>query len=149
MLVDLVPDEKRDDLKEVYLGRGYGMGSGKMARKLKKPTVWKTNDKTGYTYDAAGPEAQAIIDKFDRGVPYVKALMRRCQRAGEEKGYIRGIDGRRIRFEIDENNQIKHAHKGLNKLIQYAAARQTKLALIALDREGYPLQLTVHDEFDY
>jgi DNA polymerase I-like protein with 3'-5' exonuclease and polymerase domains len=149
MLVDLVPDEKRDDLKEVYLGRGYGMGGGKMAKKLKKPTVWKTNSRTGYEYEAAGPEAQAIIDKFDRAVPYVKALMRLCQRAGEDKKYIRGVDGRRIHFELDENGQIKHAHKGLNKLIQYAAAWQTKKALVALDAEGYPLQMTVHDEFDY
>jgi len=149
MLVDLVPDEKRDDLKEIYLGRGYGMGGGKMAKKLKKPTVMKVNDRTGYEYEAAGPEAQAIIDKFDRGVPYVKALMRKCQRAGEDKKYIRGIDGRRIHFELDSNGAIMQSHKALNKLIQYAAARQTKLALIALDREGYPLQLTVHDEFDY
>lgn len=156
MLVDLVKSPKdddlkklRDDLKEVYLGRCYGMGGGKMAKKLKLPTIWKTNDRTGYEYEAAGPEAQAIIDRFDRAVPYVRALARLCTKAGQEKKYIRGIDDRRIHFEIDENGNIREEHKGLNKLIQYAAAWQTKKALVALDREGFPLQLTVHDEFGY
>jgi DNA polymerase I-like protein with 3'-5' exonuclease and polymerase domains len=155
MLVDLVKSEKdtdlkklRDDLKEVYLGRCYGMGGGKMAKKLKLPTVEKMNDRTGKPYDAAGPEAQAIIDRFDKAVPYVRALARMCTRAGKEKKYIRGYDGRRIHFELDANGEIMEEHKGLNKLIQYGAAWQTKTALVALDQEGFPLQLTVHDEFD-
>ena len=33
------------------------------------------------------------------------------------------------------------------KLIQGSAAHQTKMALVALDAENFPLQLTVHDEF--
>ena len=156
MLVDLVKSEKdidlkqlRDDLKEVYLGRCYGMGGGKLAKKLRLPTVWKTNDRTGYTYEAAGPEAQDKIDRFDRGIPYVKALARLCTKSAQAKGYILGIDNRRVRFEMMEDGKLKDEHKALNKLIQYAAAWQTKKALIQLDAEGFPLQLTVHDEFDY
>jgi len=30
-----------------------------------------------------------------------------------------------------------------------SAAHQTKTALVRLDAEGFPLQLTVHDEFGY
>jgi DNA polymerase I-like protein with 3'-5' exonuclease and polymerase domains len=156
MLVELVKSAKdtdlkklRDDLKEVYLGRCYGMGGGKLAEKLRLPTVMKTNDRTGYVYKAAGEEAQAIIDRFDRGVPYVKALARRCTSAAQSKGYILGVDGRHIRFELMPDGQLKDEHKALNKLIQYAAAWQTKMALVQLDDEGFPLQLTVHDEFDY
>lgn len=156
MLVDLVRSEKdtdlkklRDELKEVYLGRCYGMGGGKLAKKLRLPTVWKTNARTGYVFEAAGEEAQAIIDRFDRGVPYVKSLARLCAKSAQSKGYILGVDGRRIRFEIKDDGTLKDEHKGLNKLIQYAAAFQTKKALVALDAEGYPLQLTVHDEFAY
>lgn len=156
MLVELVKSAKdtdlgklRDDLKEVYLGRCYGMGGGKLAKKLKLPTVWKTNDRTGYTYEAAGEEAQAIIDRFDRGVPYVKALARACTKSAQSKGYILGIDNRRVRFELMNDGKLKDEHKALNKLIQYAAAWQTKKALIQLDAEGFPIQLTVHDEFDY
>jgi DNA polymerase I-like protein with 3'-5' exonuclease and polymerase domains len=154
MLVDLVKSEKdtdlkklRDSLKEIYLGRCYGMGGGKLARKLKLPTIIK--DGTYGEYEAAGPEAQAIIDRFDAGVPYVKALTRLCQKAAKSKGYILGIDGRRIRFELMPDGSLKDDHKGLNKLIQFAAAFQTKKALIALDAAGYPLQITVHDEFGH
>jgi DNA polymerase I-like protein with 3'-5' exonuclease and polymerase domains len=139
----------RDDLKEVYLGRCYGMGGGKLAKKIKLPTVWKTDDRNGRTYEAAGPEAQEIINRFDRGVPYVKALARLCTRSAKDKKYIIALGNRRVRFELDEDGQIKDEHKALNKLIQGSAAHQTKTALVNLDREGFPLQLTVHDEFGY
>lgn len=139
----------RDEMKEIYLGRSYGMGGGKLAKKLKLPTVWKTNERTGFTYEAAGSEAQSIIDRFDRGVPYVKALARLCSKSARAKQYIITLGNRRVRFELDENGQIKEEHKAISKLIQGGAAHQTKLALVALDAAGYPLQLTVHDEFDY
>ena len=54
-----------------------------------------------------------------------------------------------MRFELDENCQIKDEHKALNKLIQGSGAHQTKKAMVDLDQEGFPLQLTVHDEFGY
>jgi DNA polymerase I-like protein with 3'-5' exonuclease and polymerase domains len=139
----------RDELKEVYLGRCYGMGGGKLAKKLRLPTVWRTNERTGYTYEAAGPEAQEKIDRFDRGVPYVRALARLCTKSAQAKRYIIALGNRRVRFELDENNEIKDEHKALNKLIQGSGAHQTKKALVDLDQEGFPLQLTVHDEFGY
>ena len=105
-------------LKEVYLGRCYGMGGGKLAKKLKLPTLWKTNDRTGHTYEAAGEEAQAIINRFDQGVPYVKALARACTKSAQSKGYILGIDNRRVRFELMNDGKLKDEHKALNKLIR-------------------------------
>jgi DNA polymerase I-like protein with 3'-5' exonuclease and polymerase domains len=141
----------RDDLKEVYLGRCYGMGGGKLAKKLKFPTVMKTFMKNGreVPFEAAGPEAQDKIDRFDRGVPYVKALARMCTKSAMTKKYIIALGNRRVRFELDENGEIRDEHKALNKLIQGSAAHQTKKALVALDAAGFPLQLTVHDEFGY
>ena len=139
----------RDDLKEVYLARCYGMGGGKIARKLKLPTVWKTNERSGYTYEAAGPEAQSKIDRFDRGVPYVKALARLCSKSAKSKGYIIALGNRRVRFELSENGEIQDEHKAISKLIQGSAAHQTKKALAELDAAGFPLQITVHDEFGY
>src|SRR5262249_945542 len=59
------------------------------------------------------------------------------------------LGNRRVRFELDENGDIKDEHKALNKLIQGSAAHQTKKAVVALDAEDFPLQLTVHDEFGY
>ena len=139
----------RDDLKEVYLGKCYGMGGGKLAKKLKLSTVWTTNERTGLTYEAAGPEAKAIIDRFNRGVPYVKDLAKLCTRRAQEKKYIVAFGNRRVRFEIDENGEIRDEHKAISKLIQGSAAHQTKKALVDLDAAGFPLQLTVHDEFGY
>jgi DNA polymerase I-like protein with 3'-5' exonuclease and polymerase domains len=139
----------RDDLKEVYLGRCYGMGGGKLAKKLKLSTIWKENERTGYRYEAAGPEAQAIIDRFDRGVPYIKALARMCTARAKEKKYIVTLGDRRVRFELDENGEIRDEHKALNKLIQGGGGHQTKKALVDLDEAGFPLQITVHDEFGY
>jgi DNA polymerase I-like protein with 3'-5' exonuclease and polymerase domains len=139
----------RDDVKELYLGRCYGMGGGKLAKKLKLPTEWRTNKFDGRVYEAAGPEAQKILDRFDRGVPYVRALARLCTKSARAKKYIIAIDGRRCRFELDDSGNIVDEHKALNKLIQGSAAGQTKEALIALDDEGFPLDLTVHDEFGF
>lgn len=138
-----------DETKELYLARCYGMGGGKTAKKLKLPTVQKTNTRTGVTYEAAGPEAQAILDRFDHGVPYVRALARMCTKAARAKGFIVAIDGRRCRFEINGNGEIQDEHKALSKLIQGSAAGQTKLALVALDAANFPLDLTVHDEFGF
>lgn len=146
---DLDLKQLRDDLKETYLGRCYGMGGGKIAKKLRLPTVWKTNERTGFTYEAAGPEAQGKIDRFDRGVPYVKALARLCTKSAKAKGYIIALGDRRVRFELDENGQIRDEHKAISKLVQGSAAHQTKKALADLDAAGFPLQITVHDEFGY
>ena len=141
----------RDDLKEVYLGRCYGMGGGKLAKKLKLPTAWKTNPNfnNGQPYEVAGPEAQEKINRFDLGVPYVKALARMCTKSAKAKKYIIALGNRRVRFELDENGEIKDEHKALNKLIQGSGAHQTKKALVDLDAAGFPLQITVHDEFGY
>jgi DNA polymerase I-like protein with 3'-5' exonuclease and polymerase domains len=146
---DLDLKQLRDDLKEVYLARCYGQGGGKTARKLKLPTVWKTNERTGFVYEAAGPEAQGKIDRFDRAVPYVKALARLCTKSAKAKQYIIALGNRRVRFELDENGEIRDEYKALNKLIQGSAAHQTKKALAELDAAGFPLQITVHDEFGY
>ena len=117
----------RDDLKETYLGKCYGMGGGKLSKKLRLPTVWKTNDRTGFTYEAAGPEAQAIIDRFDRGVPYVKALARLCTKSAKAKKYIIALGDRRVRFELDEHGEIRDEHKALNKLIQGCLPASTRV----------------------
>lgn len=129
---DLDLKQLRDDLKEVYLGRCYGMGGGKLAEKLKLPTVWKTRTDNGVTYKAAGPEAQSKIDRFDKAVPYVRALARMCTKSAQQKHYIIALGNRRVRFELDENGNIKDEHKALNKLIQGCLPASTRV----LTRQG-------------
>ena len=141
-------DDRYDDIKPIYLGKCYGMGGGKLAKSLKLPTVPKYSPQFG-DYEGAGPEAQKLIDQFDRGVPYVKALARMCAKQAMAKKYLTVLGGRRIHCKVNEDGTIEDEHKMLNALIQNSAAHQTKTALVALDEASYPLQLTVHDEFDY
>lgn len=141
-------DDRYDDIKPIYLGKCYGMGGGKLAKSLNLPTVVKHSPQYG-DYDGAGPEAQALIDQFDRGVPYVKALARLCAKQAVAKKYLTVLGGRRIRCRLDADGNVEDEHKQLNELVQNSAAHQTKTALVALDEANYPLQLTVHDEFDY
>ena len=141
-------DDRYDDIKPIYLGKCYGMGGGKLAKSLKLPTVLKHSPQFG-DYEGAGPEAQKLIDQFDRGVPYVKALARLCAKRVVAQKYLTVLGGRRIHCKIDEDGNVEDEHKQLNELVQNSAAHQTKTALVALDEADYPLQLTVHDEFDY
>jgi len=168
----------RGNAKIIFLGKCYGMGGGKLCRSLGLPTVWQVPDTTTggpwvwwprdsaegqalialgrRALERAGPEGQQILDDFDRGVPYVKGLMRATQHAAEARGYIRTALGRRCRFPVNpartylDRHQPMYAwgHKALNRLIQGTSADQTKLAMVLADAEGIPLQLQVHDELD-
>lgn len=149
----------------------YGMGGGKLSRSLGLPTVWVVRDPyaprwTTYPVDSelgkalqknagarpfemAGPEGQVILNKFDRGVPYVKQLAKMVQNRAYKKGFITTLLGRRRRFPIHpETGKLWDGHKALNNLIQGGAADQTKLAMVLADEAGVRLQLQVHDELD-
>lgn len=138
----------RKQAKQVFLGLCYGMGGGKLAVQLGLPTEIRRN-KHGVEYVGAGPEAQAVLDQFDRRVPFVRALSRLCMQKVERVGYIVLIDGRRCRFPRDGQGNYDWVYKALNRLIQGSAAVQTKYALIALDAERLDPRLTVHDEFNF
>ena len=136
----------RSPAKIVYLGRSYGMGGGKMCGQLGLPTIRKQGWKG--EYEAAGPEGQKIINKFDDSIPFVKLLANRCEKLAESRGYIITLSGRRCRFPRDKEGKVEWAYKALNRLIQGSAADQTKYAIVAADKAGFKLQVPVHDELD-
>lgn len=138
---------KRKDAKELYLGLCYGMGGGKLAKKLGLSTVWKETAE-GRKYEAAGPEAQALLDQFNQRAPFVRKLAWRCEETARERGWITTVLGRRCRFPAKANGEFDWTHKALNRLIQGSSADQTKRAMVEIDRAGLPLQLQVHDEID-
>lgn len=160
----------RGNAKEIFLGRCYGMGGGKLCTRLGLPTVWVVRDPeasrwTVYPVDSpegkalrrdgarpfemAGPEGQAILTKFDEGVPYIKALAKMVQKKAQRRGYVLTLLGRRCRFPIHpETGKLEYAHTGLNRLIQGSSADQTKLAMVIADDAGIRMQLQVHDELD-
>lgn len=156
---------ERSNAKIIFLGLSYGMGGAKLCRSLGYPTIMAVYDKEsgkvvdatselgkviaangGRIYEAAGAEGQALLDKFDESVPFVKALNKICQKAATSKGYIRTDAGRKCRFPKDAAGNVDFTHKALNRLIQGSSADQTKTVMIELDNQGYFMTLQVHDE---
>ncbi|MDB5177557.1 MAG: hypothetical protein JWN75_1225 [Candidatus Saccharibacteria bacterium] len=136
----------RSKTKEIYLGRCYGMGDPKMARKMGLPTVIGENWR-GEAVEMAGEEAKKLIDAFDAGVPYAREMAQALQFLAEQRGYIRTSSGRKCRFpEVD--GRFDWCHKSLNRLIQGSSGDETKTAVVQLDEAGYYIQLQVHDEID-
>ena len=137
--------DRRGECKQIFLGLCYGMGSGKLAKSCGLPAEVKRRQ-DGSTYLVAGPEGVALLDRFDRAVPFVRGMARLAEKEAKRKGYIRTLLGRRCRFPIGDDDQIEWAHKALNRLIQGSAADQTKKAMVDLDEAGHDVQLQVHDE---
>ena len=160
----------RRPAKDMYLGRCYGMGADKLARKLNRTKE----------------EAAQILQVFDEKVPFVKEIADACMEAANSRGYIKTLLGRRRHFNLWEpfdaykrNRDFKNGvpgaapcvplreeearqkypgvqlrrsntHKALNALIQGSSADMTKAALIKIRREGNVIPyMQVHDEIDF
>lgn len=139
---------KRKDAKEIYLGLTYGMGGAKLCRKLGLATKWIDTKRRG-KIEVAGDEGQALLDRFDGKVPFLKLLAKRLAQDAERRGWILTEGGRKCHFpEKPGGGGYDWTHKALNRLIQGVSGDQTKTALVHLDQEGYYIQLQVHDEID-
>ena len=135
---------KRSECKVVYLGLCYSMGGAKLCHSLGLPTeIKKVNERL---MEVAGPEGREIIKQIDLGAPFVRQLSKRTEEVSSERGFIRTLANRRCRFPMDNLGNYDWTHKALNRLIQGSAADQTKMAMVACDRAGVPLQIQVHDE---
>jgi DNA polymerase I-like protein with 3'-5' exonuclease and polymerase domains len=155
----------RKEAKIVYLGIMYGEGGYKLCVDLGYPTAvkvtykgkWYAEDspegqealgKGGRRVQAAGPQGQAVLDRFDDNAPFVRKLSKACSSVAEQRGYIRTILGRRCRFPKDEGGNFDWTYKALNRLIQGSSGDQCKAAMVEVDRAGHHLALQVHDELD-
>lgn len=164
----------RKDAKTVGLGLDYRMGSLKLANSLKLPTRWLVEvgvgrDKQQYYFptrkealefrfsrtedkirmaEVAGEAAQAILDKFHNGAPFIRDLARKAEEKAKATGFIKLIGGRVLHFPMNSRGEYDHTYKACSKLIQGSAAYQMKLALLALDRDLPELYLNaqIHDE---
>lgn len=152
-----VKKEERSAAKIIFLGLCYGMGPAKLAKSLGLPTKMRkfTNrDGEVIKYLGAGDEAQALLDKFRKGVPFVKALMKKAEEKAAKVGFILTAEGRRCRFPKVWDPKKREwkwdmTHKAGNRLIQGSAGGQTKTAMVLADDADIPLQLQVHDEMDF
>jgi len=168
----------RDDAKAVFLGLCYGEGGAKLSRGLGLPTRWALNvgnfwndkrvfyyeteeearqqartyqDERKYLYETAGEEGQAIIDKFNNKVPFVKRLSKDVEATAKKYGFIITAGGRHLHFaEKPDASGYDFTYRALNRLIQGSGADQTKKSMIDLDREcpEFWMQLQVHDDLN-
>lgn len=167
---------KRKPAKNIFLGLSYGMGGPKLCRDLGLPTVWRLQwqqqRRRGFTdlpsqeaalakaedgrragfdvkvREVAGPEGQQLMDLFDERVPFVRRTAQYYSDLAKKQGYITTLSGRRCRFPLMRDGTYDWLHKAFNRRIQGGSADQTKMAVVELDSQGFPLQLQVHDEVD-
>src|SRR6056300_571761 len=150
-VADLVGIE-RTQAKTIGLGLMYGMGKNKLANSL----------------GVSKEEADELIVKYNRKVPFVKQLSDRCMLKAANDGVIRTKKGRKCRFDMWETkdfglhvaekyenavakygkDNIKRAYtyKALNRLIQGSSADQTKQAMLDCVDAGHLPMLQIHDE---
>lgn len=143
---------ERSQAKTIGLGLMYGMGKNKLANSL----------------GLSKEEAEILISKYNRKVPFVKQLSDRCMKKANDEGIIRTKKGRKCRFDMWETKDfgihtaetfenavakygkdgIKRAftYKALNRLIQGSAADQTKQAIVSCYEVGFLPILQIHDE---
>jgi len=184
----------RSHAKNIFLGLCYGMGGAKLCRDLGLPIEWIMTTRwaqEGRTYDQmmegiedpnlpygnhevripiAGPEGQAILDQFNRAVPWVTGAARCAQNVAAERGYVKTVLGRKCHFPVIERNRrsvdprrwrnreviYDWCHKAFNRAIQGSSGDQVKAAMIGADEAGLvtedlsrdSVSLQVHDELD-
>lgn len=141
MLVDIC-SMPRKPVKNIFLGRCYGMGGAKYCRSVGLPTAWY--ERNGKMIEVAGEEGRAQLDQFDENVPWVGELSKLCEKTAKRNGYIRTLLGRKCRFGGGGGKD--YWYKAINRLIQGSAADQIKKAMLDLWDAGMVPLTTVYDE---
>lgn len=123
----------RNEAKTWYYAFMYGSG----------------NDKLGKIAGKDGEYGKQMKEMFFKRFPALKALIEAVTTQAESRGYLYGLDGRKL--------FIRSSHKCLNTLLQSAGAVVMKKALIILENKlklsGYIYNVdyfycaNVHDEF--
>ena len=122
-----------DVAKMVTLGLAYDMRAFGLSVKL------------GISY----PDAEALIAKYFKLVPYMQQLQQICSASIAKNGYIKTIGGRKLIIEPPSEFKGKirtKERKAMSQLIQGSGADQLMQAMIKIDKAGMDLVLCVHDE---
>jgi hypothetical protein len=148
----------KDNAKTISFGKIYGMGLNTMALELGKSTE----------------EARALVEDYNRKLPFILELDEECKKRASERGYIKLYDGARRHWPfaavggkgectLDEAQRrigdLEHPwhgcalepvrlYRALNSLIQGSAARHTKLWMRAVWQAGIVPLLQMHDALE-
>lgn len=121
--------ETRNQAKTFIYAFLYGAGSPKI----------------GAICGGGAKEGQQLIDRFLRNTPKLKRLREKVSRIYAEKGWLPGLDGRKL--------LVRSEHSSLNTLLQGAGAIVMKQALVLLKKElnrnkiWHEFKANVHDEW--
>ncbi len=150
MLKTFIPTLDYRRGKDVNFAYVYGAGVRKMGfmlRYLSKEQYSALLNNPNWWNSPLLAEVKEIRAIYNREIPEVAPLIERCQNLAKNRGYIKSILGRRVRFPNGERS-----HKALNSRIQMSAAEIMKVKLVELHRQrretGFVLRYTVHDECD-
>lgn len=131
---------ERKYAKTINLGLMYGMGQGKLCKKLGFKTEMV---ETQYgIQERATKEGKEVLDKYHTYIPFVKFLNTSYQSRIKAVGYIETLSKRRLQ------NEPGKEYKALNKLIQGSAADMCLDALYKAYEAGIDIICIVHDEFN-
>lgn len=127
--------ETRDQAKTFIYALIYGAGN------------WKIGSIVG----KGAKEGKQLKDRFMKRLPAYKKLTEAVQKVVQQRGYIIGLDGRKIR--------IRSEHSALNFLLQSCGAIIMKKAMVILHQDLQELGLVegvdykqiawIHDAFDF
>ena len=101
--------------------------------------------KIGSIVGGSAKEGQKLIDSFLRNTPKLKALREKVARIYAQKGWLPGLDGRKL--------LVRAEHSALNTLLQGAGAIVMKQAVVLLKKElqrekiWHEFKANVHDEW--
>lgn len=139
---------QRKIVKNYVNGLLYGMGNAKLCDHIGQPTEWRSV--RGEMRRVAGPAGQAIIDQFEKFAPWLRGLTRAASRQAERCGHVWTILRRKCHFPRKPGtDEYDWTHKAFSRVGQGGAADQMKATLCAADAEGIPIQMVIHDEFDW
>ena len=136
--------------KQINLAMVFNMGGGELADRMNLPWTWERfKDAKGevHEYKKAGPEAEAIMNKYYDMVPGVREIAQKARSIAKSRGHVKTLFGRHIRFP---GGQFTHKASGL--VYQGTAADLNKDNIIRvaeyLARECPEARvlLNIHDE---
>lgn len=127
----------RNEAKTVNLGISYGMGITKLAKSLNLSMF----------------QAKLLLENFHGRLPYLKQLDEKAKSSLKRKGNIETIGGRKLLLDKpmwneEKNKEQTFEYKALNKLIQGSSADQIMMCLIELDKKGFKVISSIHDEIN-
>jgi len=107
--------------------------------------------KIGAIVGGSAKQGKALKERFFKANPELEALVESVTNASK-RGYLVGLDGRKIRMRKDKVSKKLQTHKALNTLLQCAGALVMKYSMIFLDKwvreEGLDVWkvIDMHDE---